>query len=109
MTKNDIHILQWCMFMVYVFTMNRTQIYLEEEQIRQLDLLANREGVRRSALVRRAIDLLLTKFKGQPIAEREEVVREAQKYVQSLVSKDDSLVEEILQDRRDELSKETGS
>ncbi len=39
--------------------MNRTQIYLEEEQIRQLDELAKRQGKRRSSLVRQAVSAFL--------------------------------------------------
>jgi metal-responsive CopG/Arc/MetJ family transcriptional regulator len=36
--------------------MNRTQIYLPEEQTKRLDERASTEGVTRSALIRRAVD-----------------------------------------------------
>ncbi len=39
--------------------MHRTQLYLTKDQTAALDRLARQRGVRRSALVRRAVDRLL--------------------------------------------------
>lgn len=39
--------------------MHRTQLYLTEDQTAALDRLARRKGVRRSALVRAAVDTLI--------------------------------------------------
>ena len=46
--------------------MNRTQIYLPEEQTEQLDRRAGAEGVSRSALIRRAVDEYIAREGGDP-------------------------------------------
>ncbi len=46
----------WCM--------NRTNIYLEEEQARSLDEAAREQGISRAALIRRLIDLGLNQNDG---------------------------------------------
>jgi metal-responsive CopG/Arc/MetJ family transcriptional regulator len=43
------------------YTMRRTQIYLPDEQTRQLDERAGIEGVNRSVLIRRAVDEYLAR------------------------------------------------
>lgn len=44
---------------VRLYTMNRTQIYLDEKQTAKLDERAAAEGTTRSTLIRRAIDSYL--------------------------------------------------
>jgi metal-responsive CopG/Arc/MetJ family transcriptional regulator len=45
--------------------LRRTQLYLTKEQAESLDRLARQRGVRRSALVRAAVDRLLAEEKGK--------------------------------------------
>jgi hypothetical protein len=44
--------------------MNRTNIYLDEEQTRSLDEAARAQGISRAALIRRLIDRSLTQSEG---------------------------------------------
>ena len=44
---------------VRLYTMNRTQIYLDEQQTSELDERAAAEGTTRSTLIRRAVDAYL--------------------------------------------------
>ncbi len=50
--------------------MNRTQIYLPEEQTKRLDERAGAEGVSRSVLIRRAVDEYIAKEERDPAAWR---------------------------------------
>jgi metal-responsive CopG/Arc/MetJ family transcriptional regulator len=45
--------------------MNRTNIYLDEEQVRSLDEVARAQGISRAALIRRLIDRGLDQSDGE--------------------------------------------
>lgn len=46
---------------VSLYIMNRTQIYLDEDQTTRLDERAAAEGTSRSTVIRRAVDIYLSK------------------------------------------------
>jgi predicted transcriptional regulator len=46
---------------VYLYIVHRTQIYLPDDQTERLDERAGAEGVSRSVLIRRAVDLYLAR------------------------------------------------
>jgi metal-responsive CopG/Arc/MetJ family transcriptional regulator len=50
----------WCIF----WCINRTNIYLDEEQARSLDEAARAQGISRAALIRRLIDRGLNQTDG---------------------------------------------
>jgi predicted transcriptional regulator len=52
--------------------MNRTQIYLDDEQTARLDQRAAAEGTSRSMLIRRAVDLYLSQEEQDAVLWREQ-------------------------------------
>jgi predicted transcriptional regulator len=52
--------------------MNRTQIYLDDEQTARLDERAAAEGTSRSMLIRRAVDIYLAQEEQDAVAWREQ-------------------------------------
>jgi predicted transcriptional regulator len=59
--------------------MNRTQIYLDDEQTARLDQRAAAEGTSRSVLIRRAVDIYLSREEQDAILWREQWQRALEK------------------------------
>ena len=57
---------------VRLYTMNRTQIYLDAEQTAELDKRAAAERTNRSTIIRRAVDAYLTQEEQKAAAWREQ-------------------------------------
>ena len=66
--------------MMYTHTsMNRTQIYLDDEQTARLDQRAAAEGTSRSMLIRRAVDVYLSQEEQDAVLWREQWQRALEK------------------------------
>jgi metal-responsive CopG/Arc/MetJ family transcriptional regulator len=65
---------------MYIHTsMNRTQIYLDDEQTTRLDKRAAAEGTSRSMLIRRAVDIYLSQEEQDDILWKEQWQRALEK------------------------------
>lgn len=65
---------------MYIHTsMNRTQIYLDDEQTARLDIRAAAEGTSRSMLIRRAVDIYLSQEEQDDVLWKEQWQRALEK------------------------------